>query len=300
MFTIQPQNQIGRVGQSVVFRATATGSPAPSYQWLRQAAGTTAFVALANTGAYSGVTTDTLTVANPTSAMHGDQFQCVAGNGVGPAAATGSATLFVEQAPAISSPNRTNFAVGLPGRFVITAAGFPSSSFSVAGGTLPSWLTLDTTSGVLSGTPPDAGSAPFSFIVSAGNGISPAASQAFTLGVLTTWHLADALPIDGQISQDELLRVIEIYNVRHGTVRTGRYAVASGVSTDGFAVDPATPNITGAALARYHTADTNRDGKISLTELSRVIELYSTRVGAIRTGHYHAQSGTEDGFAPGP
>ncbi len=299
-FTIQPQNQVGGAGQSAVFRAAATGSPVPSYQWLRQAAGTTGFVALANTGTYNGVTTDTLTVANPASVMNGDQFQCSADNGVGSPAGTGSATLFVEQAPTISSANRTNFAVGLPGRFVITAAAFPAPTFSISGGTLPSWLTLDTTNGVLSGTPPDAGAAPFSFIVSAGNGISPVASQAFTLGVLMTWHLADALPIDGQISQAELLRVIEIYNVRHGTVRTGRYAVASGVSTDGFAVDPATPNITGAALARYHTADTNRDGKISLTELSRVIELYNTRVGAIRTGHYHAQSGTEDGFAPGP
>jgi hypothetical protein len=31
-----------------------------------------------------------------------------------------------------------------------------------------------------------------------------------------------------------------------------------------------------------------------------VIELYNVRSGTTRTGAYHAQGGTEDGFAPGP
>jgi hypothetical protein len=49
-----------------------------------------------------------------------------------------------------------------------------------------------------------------------------------------------------------------------------------------------------------HSADTNRDSKISLLELTRVIELYNYRSGSSRTGQYKLQSGTEDGFAPGP
>ena len=52
--------------------------------------------------------------------------------------------------------------------------------------------------------------------------------------------------------------------------------------------------------ASLHTADSNRDGKISLTELTRVIELYNYRSGTTRTGQYKPQAGTEDGFAPGP
>jgi hypothetical protein len=31
-----------------------------------------------------------------------------------------------------------------------------------------------------------------------------------------------------------------------------------------------------------------------------VIELYNYRVGTSRTGQYHVQAGTEDGYAPGP
>jgi hypothetical protein len=54
--------------------------------------------------------------------------------------------------------------------------------------------------------------------------------------------------------------------------------------------------------ASLHSADSNRDGKISLTELTRVIELYNYRSGTTRTGEYKPApaAGTEDGFAPGP
>ena len=54
------------------------------------------------------------------------------------------------------------------------------------------------------------------------------------------------------------------------------------------------------ALAHFHSADTNRDARLSLVELTRVIELFNTRSGTARTGEYHVLAGTEDGFAPGP
>jgi BspA type Leucine rich repeat region (6 copies)/Ig-like domain CHU_C associated len=52
--------------------------------------------------------------------------------------------------------------------------------------------------------------------------------------------------------------------------------------------------------ASMHSADSYRDGRISLFELTRVIELYNYRSGTTRTGQYHIQSGTEDGFGTGP
>ena len=113
-------------------------------------------------------------------------------------------------------------------------------------------------------------------------------------------HSADCAPADGEISQSELLRVIELYNVRHGTVRTGRYAVATAATVDGFALDSVTANGEAVTLARYHSADTSRDGKIGLRELTRLIELYQARTGGTRTGQYRVEAGTEDGFAPGP
>lgn len=50
----------------------------------------------------------------------------------------------------------------------------------------------------------------------------------------------------------------------------------------------------------YHSADTNRDRRLSLLELTRVIELYATRSGSVRTGSYSVQPSGEDGFAPAP
>lgn len=49
-----------------------------------------------------------------------------------------------------------------------------------------------------------------------------------------------------------------------------------------------------------HSADTNQDNRIDLAELLRVIELYNYREGTQRTGEYHADGSTTDGFQLGP
>ena len=104
---------------------------------------------------------------------------------------------------------------------------------------------------------------------------------------------------DLRLSLAELTRVIELYNVRLGNVRSGAYAVASAATEDGFALDGARGNAA-AALARHHHADTDRDGRLNLSELLRVIQLYNHRTASVRTGQYHVAPGTEDGFDPGP
>jgi len=48
----------------------------------------------------------------------------------------------------------------------------------------------------------------------------------------------------------------------------------------------------------YHSADTDRNSRISLLELTRVIELYGTRSAQVRTGAYIPDVLGEDGFAP--
>lgn len=102
----------------------------------------------------------------------------------------------------------------------------------------------------------------------------------------------------------ELTRVIERFNTRIGTVRIGRCAVATTATQDGFASDPVTAPSATVPLPRCHSADTarkaTRDGKIDLIELTRVIELYNTRVGTVRTGAYHAATDTEDGYESVP
>jgi hypothetical protein len=111
-------------------------------------------------------------------------------------------------------------------------------------------------------------------------------------------HHADSNQ-DFQLNLFELTRVIELYNVRRGSTRTGAYGVASGDSEDGFASDD-TRGGAAVTLPVHHSADTNFSGSIGLVELTRVIELFNTRQGTTRTGAYRVLAGTEDGFAPGP
>jgi hypothetical protein len=112
-------------------------------------------------------------------------------------------------------------------------------------------------------------------------------------------HSADS-DANFRLSLLELTRVIELYNTRNGTSRTGAYAVAVQPTEDGFDLAPTRAPTAVASLTRHHSADSNRDGKIGLLELTRVIELYNYRSGSSRTGQYKVKASTEDGFDPGP
>jgi hypothetical protein len=316
-------------------------------------------------------------------------------------------------APVITSVNSTTFSVGQAGSFRVTATGTPAPTFAAVG--LPTWASLNPTTGVISGTPPNLSGAPFSFVITASNGIAPNAIQAFTLNIQTlgpfvathssegyqsdgtatvnctitysgqpsalgwsvaipsgwsyqsgqnepgvhpspgesgtlawAWTSIPPSPVqfsytlrvpagesgqkslsataskreagqaqqttatpnplllnprvlfhsadtdhDWKINLPELLRVIELYNYRSGTARTGQYHVESGTD-DGFGLGP------GSQAGGHHSADTDHDWKLSLAELLRVIELYNYRSGTTRTGEYHAQTGTDDGYELGP
>jgi hypothetical protein len=116
--------------------------------------------------------------------------------------------------------------------------------------------------------------------------------------VIGYWHSADSNR-DNRISALELTRVIELYNVRNGTTRTGCYAAAVAASEDGFVAEPTRAGGAVVTLTNYHSAYSNRDGRLRLVELTRVIELFNTRFGTTRTGAYRVLAGSEDGFAPG-
>jgi hypothetical protein len=47
---------------------------------------------------------------------------------------------------------------------------------------------------------------------------------------------------------------------------------------------------------RFHTSDVNRNGRIDIDELLRVVSLYNTRNGTTRTGAYRVNATSEDGF----
>jgi hypothetical protein len=94
----------------------------------------------------------------------------------------------VPEAPAITSAGTGSFTVGTAGTFTITATGTPTPSFTLTGAQ-PSWLSfVDNTDGTatLSGTPDADSDLSYSFTITARNGVSPNATQSFTLSVQQT------------------------------------------------------------------------------------------------------------------
>ena len=97
--TAQPQAQGARVGAMALFSVTASGTPAPTYQWQRSIDGGTTWTNLGNDSTYAGVATNTLTVSNVTPALYGYLFRCMVTNSVGSLASnSGRLTVLVPSA----------------------------------------------------------------------------------------------------------------------------------------------------------------------------------------------------------
>jgi len=120
-------------------------------------------------------------------------------------------------------------------------------------------------------------------------------------GVRPTYKNADLIEWSWTTVPPSPIEFTYTVGVPAGT--TGDQVIASLVTSQAAGTNYQTmakPDPLVIRSASLHSADSNRDGKISLTELTRVIELYNYRSGTTRTGQYKPQAGTEDGFAPGP
>ncbi|MFD0894868.1 DUF11 domain-containing protein [Luteolibacter ambystomatis] len=169
------------VGSAGSFTVTTTGFPSG------------ATMVIGGTGTLpSGVTfvdngNGTATLSGTPAAATGGTYPLTitANNGVGTQASQ-SFTLTVNQAPAITSADNTAFTATIAGSFTVTTTGFPSGATMVIGetGSLPSGVTfVDNHDGTatLSGTPGSLTAGTYPLTITANNGVSPAASQSFTL-----------------------------------------------------------------------------------------------------------------------
>ena len=102
-FTLNPGSQSGILGRAVTFAAAASGNPAPTYQWQRQASGTTNWNWLSDSGTYSGSSTTNLSTALTAMSLAGDHYRCVATNSQGSATSAPPALLTVNAALVIST-----------------------------------------------------------------------------------------------------------------------------------------------------------------------------------------------------
>jgi hypothetical protein len=87
----------------------------------------------------------------------------------------------VTSSPTITSGTPTDATLGTPYSFTLAARGTGITTFQVTGGALPTGLSLDSTSGMITGTPTRAGT--FTATVTADNGVGPAASASYSIVV---------------------------------------------------------------------------------------------------------------------
>jgi len=251
-------------GERTQLKVTATGTGTLAYQWYQGQSGTT-------TTPVSGATNPTFTTPALT-ATSSYWVRITDGNG----AVTNSPTVTVTVSA--TSPLTVS-------QQAVTAGYTPSGAIVVTNtiaytGTAPSridWSTL----------------LPVGWKYLGSGGSEGAGRPPYESGDLLewSWTTVPASPI----------KFTYTVGVPAGT--TGDQVIASLVTSQAAGTNYQTmakPDPLVIRSASLHSADSNRDDRISLTELTRVIELYNYRSGTTRTGQYKPQTGTEDGFAPGP
>jgi hypothetical protein len=135
VITVQPTADTVKSGQTAEFTITATGSGTVTYQWQRNPGGVGSWADVTNGGAYSGATSDTLSVVT-TRAMDQDDFRCnVSDDDAGPVTSSVVA-LTVQQC--VLALNATPYEV-LSGASPATAVGQAGETFDVAAYPLAQW-----------------------------------------------------------------------------------------------------------------------------------------------------------------
>ncbi|MGE5308395.1 MAG: Ig-like domain-containing protein, partial [Deltaproteobacteria bacterium] len=122
-FTTQPANVTATAPATATFKAAASGSPAPVYQWKQQIPGDSVFTVI------SGATSATYTTPATTIAMSGTKYECVATNSLG-SATSNAATLTVNAVPAITSqPVSVTVPASAAATFTVAASGVPAPAY---------------------------------------------------------------------------------------------------------------------------------------------------------------------------
>lgn len=117
----QSNNDTICAGSNTTFTLATTGSGL-NYQW-QQSTGS-GFTNMSDTGIYSGVTTNTLTITNAPVSVSGYQYRCVVSGICNPTVSSTPSTLIVNSLPSIATqPGSSTICAGANTLFDITASG---------------------------------------------------------------------------------------------------------------------------------------------------------------------------------
>jgi uncharacterized repeat protein (TIGR01451 family) len=174
--TTQPVNATTDVGFNASFTAHATtGYPTPTVQWQQDTGSGFANLSNGTVGGvtYAGVTTDTLTITGATLAINASHYRAIYTNSVAPNATSNSVMLTVNPDVSITTGSLPNGVVSVAYNATVkTTGGTTPLTFSVSVGSLPHNLSLNTSTGAITGTPDTPGSSTFTIKVQSAGGSS--------------------------------------------------------------------------------------------------------------------------------
>jgi parallel beta-helix repeat protein len=169
-----PSSTTVLVGTNASFTAAASGNPTPSVKWqVNNGSGWVDIIGATNT-------TFTMITALTDS---GKQYRAVFNNGIGTDATTSAATLTIATSPTITSPSTATFGAGALESFQLTATGSPAPTYSIISGSIPAGLSLNPTTGKLSGRTALNAIGTYAFTIQASNGYGSPSTQNFVLTV---------------------------------------------------------------------------------------------------------------------
>ena len=158
-----------------------------------------------------------------------------------------SVTLTVTQPPVFTSANHAMFTVGHAGSFTVTTTGSPTPNITESG-TLPTGVTFHDNGkgiGTLGGTPAAGAGGTYPVTFTAANGVSPNATQSFTLAISAVTISPTTLSFSSQnVRTTSLAKYVTFTNIASKSITMSKPAVSGD-----FVLDPTTTCGNGGTLA---------------------------------------------------